>query len=584
MRLQMPNIKFSLNNIKVSKRLIISYSILIVLMLIVGVFGLLAIRSTQEGSVIQGYIENVISDVRVVNEHNIAYRFDRNDYRPDIIREKSLLAIQSLEALRPFVTDSLMARFDSAYVDIASLSEYTEDYFESSMLYDSLVNRGLNLENEMTILYKKASLSFSQRMLFDEALDQIHLELYHQLLHQGIKKDMSLIDDAYNQIVKLVKSSVFPARMQLLVKDFGQTMQTFKTVHEHTGWANWKIERVTFDAVTSMDIISGRFKEYLSHELRQNIFMIVGTIILSLVFAVVIAFLIIRSIHGGLKETIAIAGRIAKGDLALNKLLGNSLRKDEFGQLKEEFVRMLHSLRKNVNSLLQMSSILEDTGNVLYNSAQQMSNNANGQAASVEEIGATLDEMARDINNNAKNANETKQLSNHSMQFIEKMADRNQLIIEKSMEIEGESTKVTGIAIQTNILALNASVEAAVAGSAGRAFGVVANQVKELASTSKQAADRILLLSKEGVEYSQEGGQIVNEVLPNLRQIDVKIDGVAMASNEQRYKSEQMIEALKNLNNLAQVNATQSEELSASSEELKEHAVLLKKQVDFFTL
>lgn len=584
MKLPKPNIKFNLNNIKVSKRLIISFASLIVLMLIVGTFSVLTIRSTQEGSIIQGYIENVISDVRVVNEHNIAYRFDRNDYRPDIIRNKVEVAVDAMEKLKLYVPEMLIPRFDSAYNDITSLTEFTEDYFKSSLHYDSLVNHGLMLEKEILDLSEQSSISLSNKMVLKDNLNDIHLELTRQLLHQGLIKDMSIMDSAYQQVVILSDAHIQSLQMDSLINDLGQTINIFKESNGHTGWVNWKIENVSFSAVSNMDIISDRFKNYLSAELSQNIVVIICTIAFSILFAAAIAFLIIRSINGGLQEAIKIAGRIAKGDLTLDGMNSGKERKDEFGKLREEFSMMLNSLRSNVNSLLEMSSILENTGDALYKSAQEISNNANGQAASVEEIGATLDEMAMDINSNAENANSTKQLSNHSMQFVEKMAERNQIIIEKSVQIENESGKVTGIAIQTNILALNASVEAAVAGSAGRAFGVVANQVKELANTSKLASDRILSLSKEGVEHSREGGQMVSEVLPNLRQINEKIDEVAFATNEQRYKSEQIINALHNLNDISQVNATQSEELSASSEQLKEYAQDLKKQVDFFTL
>ena len=579
-----PLFKVNLNNIKVSRRLIVSFLILIVLIVIVGTFGVLTIRSTQEGSVIQGYIENVISDVRVVNEHNIAYRFDRNDYRPDIIKEKAGKAIEDLEELETFVPLLLKDRYDSAYVDIVSLTEYSEDYFKSSVKYDSLVNRGLYLDENIEVAFEKSTASIGTKIIFKEYIALIHEELTRHLLHQGVNKNMAPLDSSYQQIVKLTQNNKSTVLIDSLVTDFGHTMSQFKEVHEHTGWVNWKIENVSFNSISSMDIISDRFKSYLSQELRQNIIIIVSTIIFSILFAAVIAFLIIRSINGGLKEAITIAGQIAKGDLTLDTLNNGIIRKDEFGQLKEEFAVMLQSLRKNVDSLLNMSSILEDTGKVLYNSAQQISNNANGQAASVEEISATLDEIAMDINNNAENANKTKQLSNNSMQYVEKVAKSNQLIIEKSIQIERESETVTGIAIQTNILALNAAVEAAVAGVSGRAFGVVAARVKELAETSKYASDQIITLSKEGVEYSREGGEMVDKVLPSLRLIDEKIDEVALASNEQRYKSEQIINALQNLNNLSQVNATQSEELSASSEELKEHALLLRQQVDFFTL
>nr|WP_321452974.1 methyl-accepting chemotaxis protein [uncultured Carboxylicivirga sp.] len=584
MKLPRLSIRFNLNDVKVSKRLIISFSVLIVLMFVVGAFSVLTIRSTEEGAEIQAYIENAISDVRVINEHNIAYRYDRNDYRPDIIRDKVGNGVWVLDQLQSYVPESIQARFDSAYTDLFSLTEFTEDYFQSALTYDSLANLGIDQEAELIAYYEDSSLPFSQKRAAFQALELLHLELVKHLLHQGMIKDFSPIDQSLEVITEQVNSTHPDEQAFAMVSDLKNTIDQFKTIHEHTGWVNWKIENVSFNAITNIDTMSTRFKTYLSDEMKRNILIIVLTIVFSLLFAGGIAYTLIRSINLGLQEVIEIAGQIAKGNLSLDALNKSKVRKDEFGVLKQEFALMLQSLRKNVNSLLEMSSVLESTGDALLQSAQHISNNATGQAASVEEISATLDEIAVDIESSAENASKTKQLSNESMQFVEKIAERNRLMIDKSVQIESESEIVTQIAFQTNILALNAAVEAAIAGVAGRAFGVVATQVKELANTSKKAADRIINLSKEGVESSTEGGEMVNKVLPSLQQIDEKIDEVAFATNEQRYKSQQIIKALQNLNDLSQVNATQSEELSASSEELKDHAIQLKQQVDFFTL
>lgn len=576
--------RFNFNDVKVSNRLIIGFAGLILLMIVVGTFSVLIIRSTERGSEIQGYIEDVISSVRVVNEHNIAYRFDRREYRPDIIREKAKLAVDVLSKLSEHIPVELESRYDSAYNDISSITEFAEDYFRSSLEYDSLVNHALQLQDEIVLNYETTSLTYAQKLEVNRALDEIHVELYRHLLHQAMYKDLSPVDEAIHSITDKLKSTDSDKQVKQLLADLQQVINQFRGVNEHTGWINWKIENVAFNSISSMDIISNRFKSYLQEEIQQSIIVIVGVIIFSLLFAAVIAYTLTRSINLGLQEVIKIAGQIAKGNLSLDALNKSKVRKDEFGVLKQEFALMLQSLRSNVNSLLEMSSVLESTGDSLLKSAQHISNNATGQAASVEEISATLDEIAVDIDSSAENANKTKQLSNDSIQFVKKIAERNQLMIDKSVQIESESEIVTQIAFQTNILALNAAVEAAVAGVSGRAFGVVATQVKELANTSKKAADRIINLSKEGVESSTEGGEMVNKVLPSLHMIDEKIDEVAFASNEQRYKSQQIIKALQNLNDLSQVNATQSEELSASSEELKDHAIQLKQQVDFFTL
>lgn len=577
--------KVSLDNVKVSKKLVFGFVTLIIMMLIIGGLSISSIRESNTASQIQAHIELAISDVRVVNEHNIAYQFDRGDYRPGIILSKADSAVNELYRLKQNLPESIIPRLDSAYVKVSSIRGFSEQYFKSSLEYDSLINQSLAIVSTLEDTINFIRIPSYRRELISRGINHLKLELNHHLWHQSIYEKLENID---NGILDLKNgfnlNSTDTNAIFLLNLELSQGLETFKAVHEHTGWLHWKVERLAFNAISDLDIVSFRVGNYLNTELDNHVNMIIMVIAFSMLFAVLVAYLIIRSINKGLREVVDIAQRIAKGDLGTQLLNTNRQRKDEIGELRIAFIEMIQVLRKNVNSLLQISTVLQSTGDALSGSAQEMSNNANEQAASVEEISATIDEISIDINKNAENANKTKELSNNSMVFIEHIEKRNVSIIEKSVQIESESKFVNSIALQTNILSLNASVEAACAGSAGKGFAVVASEVKKLAETSKLAADRIIGLTRDGVSLSTEGGKMIQEILPNFNQIDQMIEEVAQASSEQRYKSNQIVGSLKSLNDLSQINATQSEELSASSAELKEYAENLKQQVNFFKL
>ncbi|MFO8041696.1 MAG: methyl-accepting chemotaxis protein, partial [Alkalispirochaeta sp.] len=140
------------------------------------------------------------------------------------------------------------------------------------------------------------------------------------------------------------------------------------------------------------------------------------------------------------------------------------------------------------------------------------------------------------------------------------------------------------IARNTNLLALNAAIEAARAGDHGKGFAVVASEVRKLAERSQVAAGEIAELSKSSVDVAESAGEMINGILPDIRKTADLVQEISAASAEQNNGAEQINQALVQLDEVVQRNASASEEMVSMSEELSGQAQQLQTTVAFFKI
>ncbi|OIQ68223.1 methyl-accepting chemotaxis protein IV [mine drainage metagenome] len=150
---------------------------------------------------------------------------------------------------------------------------------------------------------------------------------------------------------------------------------------------------------------------------------------------------------------------------------------------------------------------------------------------------------------------------------------------------------IDGIAFQTNILALNAAVEAARAGEQGRGFAVVATEVRSLAGRSAQAAKEIKDLISASVERVEEGttlvdraGETMQQVVNSIRRVTDIMGEISVASDEQSHGVAQVVEAIRQMDQVTQQNAALVEEMAAAAESLNDQAQDLVGTVAVFKL
>lgn len=304
-------------------------------------------------------------------------------------------------------------------------------------------------------------------------------------------------------------------------------------------------------------------------------------VVASVGILVLFIFLIYTRIIRPLEAVDRAVKHLASGDADLTQrlpLIGN----DEFTELSEgvnTFVEMLSGIIVKVK--VTAKQVLSESEQISA-ASQSISTGASEQAASTEEMSATMEEMASNISQTAENADKTGKLAEKSS--IESEAGGkavNESVIAVK-EIAEKITVIGAIAKQTNILALNAAIEAARAGEAGKGFAVVASEVRKLAERSQGSAAEIMELSEKTLVASENAGDKISQIVPEIRQTSTLIDEISSACKEQNNGAQQVSQAIIQLDSVVQQNASAAEELAAMSEELSANARELSKIISVF--
>ena len=174
---------------------------------------------------------------------------------------------------------------------------------------------------------------------------------------------------------------------------------------------------------------------------------------------------------------------------------------------------------------------------------------------------------------------------------MHEVVDAMAKITEISNEISGIARTIEDIASQTNLLSLNASIEAARAGQSGKGFAVVADEIRALASDSAEAANRAKVLINSSLESVNQGNAVVEETSAALAKIAEGIDHIQEVMNnnntvaqQQSHAMEEISKGIDQISQVVQTNAASAEESSAISEELSAQSETLNGLVDMFKL
>jgi len=252
------------------------------------------------------------------------------------------------------------------------------------------------------------------------------------------------------------------------------------------------------------------------------------------------------------------------------------------------------------NIAAQMSDGSEQVASAsqqVSSSSQLLADGASEQASSVEQISSSLEEMSSMTRQNADNASEGHEVSKKSLEIVTDaessmtaLADSIHEVADASEQTQKIVKTIDEIAFQTNLLALNAAVEAARAGDAGAGFAVVAEEVRNLAMRSAEAAKNTEELIENTVNKVHTGTALVESTTAKFRQV-MDISGklgeltaeIAAASKEQAQGIEQVNQAVTEMDRVIQQNAANAEESASASEELSSQSESMKDMVNRLT-
>jgi methyl-accepting chemotaxis protein len=614
-----------LGNVSVKTKLAVGFGLVLILTLVTTFTGWTGLGSVISRGDKLGYISSLNELTKDLRLARLDYEMRRGEQGTAAVNElmsKLESGLKTANTLIDQPADNLLvdeqlaavAQYKRAFDDMAQAGANREN--ARSKLGDTADNAVLKIgEIEKSLLQGDSVIQFNSVVELSKLIQQARFQVRGYTYSGKVEAEQPALDAIDNALKKIATlNGTLPEQYATNLQQASVSLQAYRAAV-----SQYRDSQVASAAAMKKmgeqgDILLEHSKKLtLSQTVVRDTdaahaknLLLLATV-LALVFGLVAAWAITRQIILPLNQTLEVAKRVASGDLSHNLI---SLRQDELGQLQRAMQSMTVGLRELIGGISEGVTQIASAAEQLSAVTEQTSAGVNSQKVETDQVATAMNEMAATVQEVARNAEEASEAAaaadqqaregdrvvGEAIAQIERLATEVGNSTIAMGDLKRESDKIgsvldviKSVAQQTNLLALNAAIEAARAGEAGRGFAVVADEVRSLAQRTQKSTEEIeelivglqqgtqqvasimdnsRSLTDSSVELTRRAGSALENITRTVSTIQAMNSQIATAAEQQSAVAEEINRSVLNVRDVSEQTAAASEETATSSTEL----------------
>ena len=640
-----------------AKKLAIGFGLVLLLTALVAVIGVTSLRAIAQRFDLLGDMSTINRELLEMRQSEKDFVIDASDASAKRLREHADNLNAAVARLKVQASEAAaMQQVEQGIVDYLAAFEKFEKSSKSRRLSLDAATWSVNgASNSLDILQSSLAddgayeLKDSQGQKGEELLQQAaQVSQLYRLVLQGLNEARSRMDasggeagekaeggriksaaEALELSAKLQETITDPTYVSVLkdvitnINAFVEKLDEYTTALEQEKQVHAQMNDRAAQVMQQVDDAYAAQRAAMQTQLRTNALLIIGSAALALLMGALASWLITWMIVRPLRQVIGMASRIAEGDLSVSIEVR---RKDEVGQLMGAVGSMADSLRGIVSRLSHGVGQITASAQALSSVTERTQHGVNNQKAETDQVATAMNQMAATVHDVARNAEEAassaeqadgkvasgQDVVRQTLGRIEQLADAVRAATESIEQLGRESQSIGSVLVviknvaeQTNLLALNAAIEAARAGEQGRGFAVVADEVRALARRTQQSTAEIETLiaalqngASTSVQRMQRSHALVEMTVGDAVQTEAALGNIASAvavihqmnqqiaaaSEQQSAVAEEISRSVTSIRGIADESAQAMESTASSSVELAQLSRELQGLVGQFRL